>query len=63
MKQPFTIYRVIRIDGQFDPDRIDNAEQLVAETMAKVINDANAHNHTIENSIEITEITDCGDSN
>lgn len=61
MKQAFTIYRVIRIDGMYDTNKIDDASQAVQEAVTKVVADANAHNHTIENGIKITGITDCGE--
>lgn len=62
MKQLFTIYRVIRIDGEFDTDKIDDAEQAVQAGIEKVISDAISHTHTVENGIQITDITDCGES-
>lgn len=62
MKQPFTIYRVIRIDGQFDTDRQEGAETAVERAVQKVIEDAMSHSHTIEDGVEVTDITDCGES-
>lgn len=62
MKQPFTIYRVIRIDGQFDTDRQEGAEAAVERAVQKVIEDAMSHSHTIEDGMEVTDITDCGES-
>lgn len=62
MKQFFTIYRVIRIDGEFDTEKIDDAEQAVQASIEKVLSDAMSHTHTVENGIQITDITDCGES-
>ena len=61
-KQSFTIYRVIRIDGQFDTSKNDSVNNAVEAAVNKVINDALAHRHTIEDGIEITDVTDCGES-
>lgn len=61
-KQSFTIYRIIRIDGQFDTSKNDNVDDAVEAAVNKVINDALAHRHTIEDGIEITDVTDCGES-
>lgn len=64
MKQLFTIYRVIRIDGQFDTDKTESAEDAVAEAMTQVISEAlsNAQYNGEVNSVQITDITDCGES-
>jgi hypothetical protein len=52
---------VIQIDGTFDPSRMD--EQQAADTAAsKVVNDALAHIHTIENGLKVTNIINCGES-
>lgn len=61
-KQPFTIYRVIRIDGQFDTSKQDDADEAIELAIQKVISDALSHFHTIEDGVEVTDITDCGDS-
>lgn len=61
-KKPFSVYRTIRIDGEFDTSKHDSVDEAVSDAVAKVINDANAHNHTIDNGIQITEIIDCGDA-
>lgn len=61
-KQPFTIYRVIRIDGQFDTSKQESADGTIELAIQKVINDALSHSHTIEDGVEVTDITDCGDS-
>ena len=61
-KQSFTIYRIIRIDGQFDTSKNDSVDDAVEAAVNKVINDALAHRHTIEDGIEITDVTDCGES-
>lgn len=62
MNTPFTIYRTIRIDGQYDDTRHEDVNGAVEEAVAKVLNDARSHTHTIEDGIEITDITDCGES-
>lgn len=64
MKQLFTIYRVIRIDGQFDTDKTESAEDAVAEAMTQVISEAlsNAQYNGEVNGVQITDITDCGES-
>ena len=59
---PFTVYRIIRIDGQFDTDKHESVDQAVENAIAKVINDAMAHSHTIEDGIQITDVTDCGEA-
>lgn len=61
MKKPFTIYRTIRIDGEFDTRKCDSADEAVEAAVAKILNDARAHRHTIEDGIEVTDITDCGE--
>lgn len=62
MKKPFTIYRIIRIDGTYDDARGQNEQEITDEATQKVIADCNSHNHTIENGIEIEDITDCGEA-
>lgn len=59
-KQAFTIYRTIRIDGQFDTGRHDGVDDAIEAAVSKVLSDAMAHSHTIEEGIEITDIIDCG---
>ena len=61
-KQMFTVYRIIRIDGQFDTSKNDSVDDAVTTAVDKVINDALAHRHTIEDGVEITDVTDCGES-
>ncbi len=61
-KQPFTIYRTIRIDAEYDTDKQTNPEELASEITGMVVSRASAHNHTIEEGIQITDITDCGES-
>lgn len=60
--QPFTIYRTIRIDGQFDTSKYDGVDEVVAAAVQNVINDTLAHIHTVEDGVEITDVTDYGDS-
>ena len=62
MKQPFTIYRIVRIDGQFDTEKHESVDEAITEATQKVINDALSHKQTIDNGIEITDIVDCGES-
>ena len=61
-KSPFTIYRIIRIDGEFNPERM-STEEAFDYAITKVVSDAKAHMHTIENGLQITGIQDCGESN
>lgn len=60
-KRLFTVYRVIRIDGRFDTGKTDDVTEAVEAAVRKTIDDALSHRHTIENGIEITDITDCGE--
>lgn len=60
--QPFTVYRTIRIDGVFDTDKQEDVSKAIEYAIQMVISDALAHNHTIEEGITITDITDCGES-
>lgn len=60
-RQPITIYRVIRIDAQYDPNKLEQKE-AIEHAVQKAVSDALAHKHTIENGIEVTDITDCGES-
>ena len=61
-KHLFTTFRIIRIDGEADLEKNPDLESAVESAVAKVIADANAHKHTIENGVSITDITDCGES-
>ena len=63
MKQPFTVYRTIRIDGQFDTEKTETAEEAIDIAVTKVIDDALAHTHTVENGVEISDIINCGEPN
>ena len=60
--QPFTIYRTIRIDGQFDTSKYDGVDELVAAAVQKVIDKTLTRIHTVDDGVEITDVTDCGDS-
>ena len=60
-KPSFSCYRVIRIDGTYDPERMD-LEQARTAASEKVVSDALAHIHTVENGLQITDIADCGES-
>lgn len=59
--QLFTTFRTIKIDGVYTGNEQD-MEKVIEEAVTKVINDARAHMHTIENKIQITEITDQGET-
>lgn len=56
-----TTYISLRIDYTFDPNRTDgdNARQTAQE---KVVSDALAHIHTVENGVQIENIENCGES-
>ena len=58
----FSTYRIIRIDGNFDPNKVNDLDDIIERAVYKVLHDANAHRHTIEDGILITSITDCGES-
>lgn len=60
-KKTAVIYRTIRIDYEYDPTR-QSAEEAAEYATSKVVSDAIAHTHTIENGLRITDITDCGES-
>lgn len=54
-----TTYVTLRIDYTFDPSRTDGA--TARETAAdKVLRDALAHAHTIEDGVQIENIENCG---
>lgn len=59
--ETISIYRVIRIDATFDPQRMTK-ESAEETAVSKMINDASAHNHTVENGLQINDIVDCGES-
>ena len=61
-KQPFTVYHTIRIDGEFDTSRHEDATEAVSCAIRQVISDALSHSHTIEEGITISDITDCGET-
>ena len=61
-KESFTVYRTIRIDGQYDTDKKDSVDAAIETAVQKTIHDALSHSHTIEDGVEVTDITDCGDS-
>ena len=60
-KKTFTIYRTVRIDGEYDPSRT-SLEEALDTAVNKVINDARAHTHTIEEGVRICDIEDCGEN-
>lgn len=61
-KHTLTIYRTIKIDAEYDTDKQTNPEELASEIASMVVSRASAHNHTIEEGIQITDITNCGES-
>ncbi len=63
MRQSFTIYRVIRIDGEFDTDILDSVDESIASSIAKHIENTVSKLDVNKNEpFSITDITDCGDS-
>ena len=61
MKKLFTIYRTIRIDVEYDTEKLTDPNDAEAIAAQKVISDVQAHMHTIENGVQIVDIYDCGD--
>lgn len=55
-----TIYATIRIDFEHD-GRFDENE-IGAIVTDQVINAALSHIHTIENGVQVTNITNCGEN-
>ena len=60
-KKNISIYIVVRIDATYDSNRMD-AEEAKEASAIKVIHDAMAHTGTIEDGLQITDITNCGES-
>ena len=60
---PFVTYRKIRIEGKYDPSKQESREKAIEAAITKVIADANAHNHTIEDGVKITNIADWTENN
>lgn len=61
MKNIISINIVVRIDAEYDTARHD-ARSAAKEAAIKVISDARAHVHTVENGIRIIDIENCGES-
>lgn len=63
MKTPFTTYRTIRIDGEYNPEQTD-AEKAVSEAVEQVVAEArsNALYNGEINGVTVTDVTDCGES-
>lgn len=60
-KKPITIYRIVRIDAEYDPEVLDEKtaeENAVAEVMEAA---ASATGHK-DNDLHVTDVTDCGES-
>lgn len=60
-KKPFTIYRTIRIDGEYDTAKVNSANDALETAIAKALNDARSHTYTVEDGVEVSDITDCGE--
>lgn len=58
-RKPFTAYRVIRIDGEYNPARHDEAE-AAESAVTEIINGANTH--SIVDGVRVTAVADCGES-
>lgn len=61
--KPFTTYITVRIDGQYDPSRID-VEDAVETAIDRVIAEAqsNAEFDGDDEGLEITDIVNCGEA-
>lgn len=61
--KPFTLYRIVRIDGQYDPSVTDehNAKEAALESFLAEAN-SNALYNGEQDGVRINEITDCGES-
>ena len=61
--KPFTTYITVRIDGQYDPSRID-VEDAVETAVSRVIAEAqsNAEFDGDNEGLEITDIVNCGEA-
>lgn len=56
-----SIYRIIRIDAAYDPQKMTKEEATEA-AVSKLVHDASSHMQTIENGLQVTDIEDCGES-
>ena len=61
--KPFSLYRIIRIDGQYDPAAVSEQEAGAA-ALESFLAEArsNAMYNGEQDGMEITDITDCGES-
>ena len=61
--KPFTTYITVRIDGQYNPSRID-VEDAVETAVSRVIAEAqsNAEFDGDNEGLEITDIINCGEA-
>lgn len=61
--EPFTTYITIRIDGQYDPSRID-VEEAVETAVSRVVTEAQstAEFEGDNGGLEITDIINCGEA-
>lgn len=63
MKQTKTIYRVVRIDFEYDDARFNEDQAATAATNTAVSNAlAYEDERDNDNGIQITDVTDCGES-
>lgn len=63
MKAPFTAYRVIRIDGWYDTDTTtpeEAGDTAAAALVTKAVSTAQFEG--MKDGVEISDITDCGQS-
>ena len=61
--KPFTTYITVRIDGQYNPSRID-VEDAVETAVSRVIAEAqsNAEFDGDNEGLEITDVINCGEA-
>ena len=62
--ESISIYRVIRIDLRYDPS-VKTQEEAADEATEQVMAEArsNALFNGEQNGVEVTDVTDCGESN
>ncbi len=63
MKQPITLYRVVRIDASYDPS-VTSREAAIDEAVSQVVAEArsNAQYNGEQDGVEVIDVTDCGES-
>lgn len=61
--KPFTTYITVRIDGQYDPSRID-VEDAIETAVSRVIAEAqsNAEFDGDNEGLEIADVINCGET-